>query len=167
MAVKNTPVSQHESGSKEMIAADLIAAFELQLRKMLWTEKALLRFIPLMMEKAASEQLTEALRVHHRETKGHVSSLEAVFKTIRINAESVKDVEMESMLNQTLQSMKDTREAVRDELIVTSTRQIEQYEYLAYQALAQMAESQGLTDSARLLQEISIQEKAFGDKISV
>lgn len=166
MVQKNLPdSSRFEAGSKERIAADQISAYEIQLRNMLYAEKALLRFVPTMMESTTSQPLNDMLRAYHKQIKGHVISLESVFKTVRIHPESLKDAQTDSLLSESEQGMKNTRHGVRDTQIVESLIKINKHKEDAYMAVSEIAKAMGLNDSVRLLQEMSTNEKNKAEEV--
>ena len=162
----NSDESRYTAGSTERIAADQNKVFVTGLRNVLWIEKALLHFIPKMMDFASSAEFKDALHAHHRHIKGHLISLESVFKTLRIHPESLKDTGIETVLTESEQSMKNNRNTAQDAQLAETLLQITKHKQDAYMALSEQAEALQMNDSARLLLELNAYEKTYADRVN-
>jgi len=79
-------VKQEAKGNSEKILSDTNPCernvFLEELKEIYLAEKALLISIPIMIKKAVTKELTEALIVHLEFTKQHIKRLEIVFSSI-------------------------------------------------------------------------------------
>ena len=86
--------------NRAQIETDLRELFEDQLRDIYWAEKALVKAMPDVVEKAESQELIDELTDHMEITVQQVARLESVFETIGVKAESEKCEAMEGLIEE-------------------------------------------------------------------
>lgn len=145
----------------------LMKLFEDELKDIYWAEKALTKALPKMAKNATNEDLVTALEKHLEETEAQVEKLEQVFEVIGKKAQAKKCEAMAGLVKEAQEIMKDTdKGAMRDAGIISAGQKVEHYEIATYGTLRQFANTLGLNDAAKLLQEILDEEKAADEKLT-
>jgi ferritin-like metal-binding protein YciE len=157
------------SESKEYAVDEpkLFKLFEESLKDIYWAEKALTKALPKMVKKATSDELVRALESHLEETEGQVSKVEQVFDIIGSKAVAKKCDAMNGLIKEAESIMKESEKgAMRDAGIIAAAQKVEHYEIATYGTLRTFANTLGLSDAARVLEEILDQEKAADEKLT-
>lgn len=151
--------SQNESGLREL--------FEDQLKDVYWAEKALVKSMPKIVEKATSEELIDNLTEHMDFTIQQVTRLENVFEIIGTKAEAEKCEAMDGLLEEADDIIDSTDEGpVRDAGIIAAVQKIEHYEIATYGSLRTFANTLGEYEAASLLEETLDEEKEADQKLT-
>lgn len=146
--------------AKKDAAEELQDFFEDGLKDIYWAEKALVKALPKMQKNASSANLKSAIADHFEQTKGHVTKLEEVFKSIGKKAVAAKCDAMDGLLKEGESILEETKPgAVRDAGIIAASQKVEHYEIATYGTLATFASQLGHKEAASLLQETLKQEK--------
>jgi ferritin-like metal-binding protein YciE len=161
---KGTKTNEHGNA---MESSQLMKLFEDELKDIYWAEKALTKALPKMIKKATSDELSEALENHLKETEGHVKRAEQVFKILGKAAVAKKCEAMAGLIKEAGEIMEDCEEgSMRDAGIITAGQKVEHYEIASYGTLHAFAELLGLDDAASLLADTLKEEKAADEKLT-
>ena len=155
---KSTSVSS-KAGTSE-----LMELFEHGLRDILWAEKALTAAIPKMAETATDEELIAALEEHLSVTEGQIEKLNMVFEQIGKSPRAKKCAGMEGIIKEGEEIMAEFEDKTIDAAIITAASKVEHYEMSSYMSLIALAMKMGLQESAKILEEIFLEEQE-SDKI--
>lgn len=146
---------------------DLEGLFKHFLRDMYYAENKILKVLPDMAKKADSPELQKALEHHHKETKGHVSNLEKVFKAMNIKPSGVTCEAINGIIDEGKEIMKKCEDPdTRDAGMIGAAQAVEHYEITRYGTLVAWAKQLGMQEQAKLLQQNLDQEYAADDKLS-
>jgi ferritin-like metal-binding protein YciE len=158
---RNAETGYHVEESK------LLKLFENSLKDVYWAEKAMTKALPKMVKKATSDELVQALENHLEETEEHVHKIEQVFDIIGCKAMAKKCDAMNGLIKEAESVMKKSEDgAMRDAGIIASAQKVEHYEIATYGTLRTFANTLGLNEAARLLEEILDQEKNADVKLT-
>ena len=131
------------------------------LQDVYYAEKQILKALPGMASKATSPDLRNAFTKHEAETQGQVERLEAVFESLGETAKGVKCHAIEGILKEGTEVMKDCDDdQTRDAGMIAAAQAVEHYEITRYGTLVSWAQTLGLTDAARILEQTLNEEKA-------
>ena len=124
-------------------------------------EKLILRALPRMAKAANSGELRDAFTKHLRETEGHVTRLERIFKSLDQAARGKKCKGMEGILEEGKEVLEeDGPPEVIDAALIAAAQRVEHYEIAAYGCLRSYAQLLGHVDAAELLQQTLAEEEA-------
>jgi ferritin-like metal-binding protein YciE len=152
MAAKTSNGGSAESGLRDLFLDEL--------KDIYWAEKALVKALPKMAEKATSSELVAAIEDHLAVTETHVDRLEQVFESIGEKAAAKKCDAMEGLIKEAQGIMEDTEEGVvRDAGIISAAQKVEHYEIASYGTLVSFANTLGESEAAQLLEETLNEEK--------
>ena len=169
-AEKTSKTSSQRStsnGKPQDQSSKLRELFEDELKDIYWAEKALTKAIPKMIKKATSEELSEGLQNHLKETEGHVTRIEQVFEILGKSAKAVKCEAMAGLIKEAGEIMDETEEgAMRDAGIISAAQKVEHYEIATYGTLRTFANALGLEDAASILEQTLEEEKAADQKLT-
>lgn len=131
-----------------------------QLEDLYDAEQRLIQALPNMAKAAHSPQLKKAFDQHHRETQGHVSRLEDVFRKLgkspsRETCQAMKGLIAEG--EEMVQANGDPD--VKDAALVAAAQRVEHYEIAGYGTARSLLERLGHGDAAQILQETLNEEK--------
>lgn len=147
-----------------MKSSQLMQLFETSLKDIYWAEKALVKAIPRMIEKATDEDLSWALTKHLAETEDQVVRLEEVFASIEVEAKAEKCEALAGLIKEAEEIMDQCEEgAMRDAGIIAAAQKIEHYEIATYGTLKQFAVTLKLTEAVNLL-DLTLQEEIVSDE---
>lgn len=139
-----------------------------QLKDIYSAEQQLVKALPKMVEKAATEELATAFRDHLAETENQVARLDRVFEILGERSGGVKCKGMEGLLEEAEEILgEDGSEAVIDAGIIAAAQRVEHYEISAYGSAKAFAALLGLSDVVRLLNESQEEETAADKKLSL
>ena len=165
--MKTTEKKPNGSQKESEFSSKLKSLFESELRDIYWAEKALVTAIPKMIKQASSEELTEVLSDHLKETEEHVIRLERVFESIGESAKAKKCEAMAGLIKEAEEIMEECEEGVmRDAGIITAAQKVEHYEIATYGSLAAFAKTLGLNEALSLLEATLEDEKNADVKLT-
>jgi ferritin-like metal-binding protein YciE len=134
--------------------------FEDTLKDIYYAENKILKALPKMAKAAHSEELKAAFEKHLKETEGHVSRLEKVFKLIDVAPKGKKCEAIEGIIEEGAEIIKEFKGApALDAGLVSSAQAVEHYEIARYGTLKRWAEQMGLDDATKLLDSTLSEEK--------
>lgn len=138
-----------------------------EIRDLYHAEKQLVKALPKMAKAATSDDLRLAIENHLTETEQHVTRLEEVFELLDQKPRAKTCAGMAGIIEEGADALKENAsEAVLDAMIIASAQRAEHYEMAAYGTAAAWAESLGLGDVGRLLQETLDEEKRADQTLS-
>lgn len=145
----------------------LMVLFTDQLKDIYWAEKALIKALPKMAEKATDPELVLALEDHLAETHGQIESVEEVFGIIGKKPEAKKCEAMEGLLKEGEEIVKSTdKGAMRDAGIIAACQKVEHYEIATYGTLRTFARTLEFHQAATILEAVLQQEKNADEKLT-
>jgi ferritin-like metal-binding protein YciE len=131
------------------------------------SETQILEALPAMADAASSPQLKQAFQTHLKETDGQVKRLEQIFQILQADpagntCEATQGLieEAEEIMDQGLSP------EVLDVALIMAAQKVEHYEIASYGSLRTLAETCGMTDIAKLLDETLSEEKATDEKLT-
>jgi ferritin-like metal-binding protein YciE len=143
--------------AKEKALDDL---FEVTLKDIYYAENQILKALPKMAKAAHSGELKAAFEKHLKETHGHVSRLEKVFKLIDAAPKGKKCEAIKGIIEEGAEIMKEFKGApALDAGLVSAAQAVEHYEIARYGTLKRWAEQMGLNDAIGLLDATLTEEK--------
>src|SRR5579863_6808582 len=141
--------------------------FEDTLKDIFYAENKILKALPKMAKAAHSDELKAAFEKHLRETEGHVSRLEKVFKLIEVAPKGKKCEAIEGIIEEGAEIMKEFKGApALDAGLISAAQAVEHYEIARYGTLKRWAEQMGLDEAANLLDETLTEEKDTDDSLT-
>jgi len=139
-----------------------------QLRDIYSAEQQLVKALPKMQEKAATEELSTAFRDHLAETENQVARLEQIFEILGERAGGMKCKAMEGLIEEAQEILdEDGTESVIDAGIIAAAQRVEHYEVSAYGSAKAFAALLGLSEVVKLLNESQQEETAADKKLSL
>jgi ferritin-like metal-binding protein YciE len=135
-----------------------------QLQDLYDAEQRLTKALPKMAEAAHSPSLKAAFQEHFRQTEGHVSRLEQVFRMLGKTAEGKTCEAMKGLVEEGQDAISSTGDPnVKDAALIAAAQRVEHYEIAGYGTVRTFAQRLGRQDAARLLQQ-TLDEEAATDK---
>jgi len=130
-------------------------------------ERQLVSALPRMAKAADSPDLAKAFTKHLQETKGHVTRLEQIFKSLDLPARGKKCKGMEGLLEDGKEVMEEEGDArVIDAALISAAQRVEHYEMAAYGCLRSYAELLGHQSVVALLQKTLAEEEAADETLT-
>ena len=136
------------------------------LKDVYFAENAIIKALPKMAQKAQSEDLKTALEEHLEETKGQVTRLDKIFKSLGAKAEGKECPALKGLVQETEELMREASDQVMDAGLIGCAQAVEHYEMARYGTLKAWAEQLEMEDAAELLDETLEEEKAADEKLS-
>lgn len=150
-----------------MAIENLHGLFVHTLQDVYFAEQLIVKKLPKMAEKAASQQLKMSFETHLAETKEHVKRLEQVFEILGENAKAEECPAIEGITEEAEELLKEIKDPeTRDAAMLASAQAVEHYEIARYGTLVAWAEEMGHTDVIPLLRKTLDEEKATDAKLS-
>lgn len=140
--------------------------FEHTLKDIYFAENALVKALPKMESAVSGAKLKTAFKEHLSETKGHVTKLKAVFKSLGKTAEGEKCDAIEGLIKEADGLAEETSGTARDAGLLAAAQAVEHYEIARYGSLREWAKVLGHTEAHTLLTEILDEEKAANNKLT-
>lgn len=137
-----------------------------ELRDAFDAEKQLVKALRSMIRAAQSEELQEALSAHLDETTEHVATLESVFDVLDMKPRGKHCAGMAGILEEGKEAVAEADEAVRDMVIIASSRRVEHYEMAAYMVLMDLATALGNDEIVEHFQGILDEEMAAEETLA-
>jgi ferritin-like metal-binding protein YciE len=144
----------------------LADAFEHTLQDIYWAENALVKALPKVSKSANNPELKAAVDEHLKETKGHVKTLEAVFKSIGKEANGEKCDAMDGLIKEADGLMEEASGHALDVGLIGAAQAVEHYEIARYGTLREWAKELGHDEAHTLLSSILDEEKAANNKLT-
>ena len=132
-----------------------------ELKDIYYAEKKISKTLPKMKKAATSAELKNAFESHLAQTKEQITRLEEVFALIGQKAKAKTCDAIEGIVKEGEGIIEDTDKdtATRDVGLIIAAQKVEHYEIATYGGLAQLAETLGLAEAARLLRVTLEEEK--------
>jgi ferritin-like metal-binding protein YciE len=141
--------------------------FEDTLKDIYYAENKILKALPKMAKAAHSDELRAAFEKHLRETEGHVTRLEKVFKLIDVAPKGKKCEAIEGIIEEGAEIMKEFKGApALDAGLISAAQAVEHYEMARYGTLKRWAEQLGNDDAMRLLNATLDEEKKTDEALT-
>lgn len=144
----------------------LAEAFEHTLHDIYWAENALTKALPKVAKAVSSEELRTALQDHLKETKGHVKTLDEIFKSLGKTPQGVKCDAMEGLIKEADGLIEEAEGHALDVALIGAAQAIEHYEIARYGTLREWAKELGHAEAHTLLASILDEEKAANSKLT-
>jgi ferritin-like metal-binding protein YciE len=137
------------------------------LKDIYYAEKAILKALPKVIEKAKHAELKQALSGHMEETKGHVQRLEDAFGELDLKPAAVRCEAIEGILKEGDEIIGDFgASAAGDAGIIFACQAVEHYEINRYGTMLAWASELKLTAVAKLLKATLAEEYKADDKLT-
>jgi ferritin-like metal-binding protein YciE len=130
------------------------------LKDIYYAEKKLVQNLPKMAKKADSEELTEAIEQHLKETQNQVTRLERIFKLCDMEPKGKKCHGIDGLLEEGKEIMEEAEDPnALDAGLLAAAQAVEHYEISRYGTLIAWAEELGMREAVSLLKETLAEEK--------
>jgi ferritin-like metal-binding protein YciE len=130
-------------------------------------EKQILRALPRMAKAADAPALQQAFNKHLRETEGHVTRLERIFKSLGQAARGKKCKGMEGLIEEGKEILEEEgAPEVIDAALIAAAQRVEHYEIAAYGCLRAYAQLLGYDEADQLLGQTLQEEEATDEALS-
>ena len=148
-----------EKGLKELYLDELKDLYN--------AENQLVKALPKLAKAAASEELRAGFEEHLEQTRGHVSRLEQIFKSLGENPKGKKCKGMEGLVEEGSEIIdEDFDDRVKDAGLIGAAQRVEHYEIAAYGTVKTFADTLGHTEHVSLLEETLEEEKETDAKLT-
>lgn len=144
----------------------LAEIFEHTLQDMYFAENAITKALPKVAKAANDAKLKKAAQDHLEETKGQITKLEMVFKSIGKTASGEKCDAIEGLIKEADGLMEEASGTALDAGLLAACQAVEHYEIARYGSLREWAKDLGHEEAHTLLSEILDQEKATNNKLT-
>lgn len=141
-------------------------AFEHTLQDIYWAENALSKALPKVSKAAGNSELKAAVDGHLEETKGHIKTLEKVFKSVGLKPEGEKCDAMDGLIKETDGIIEEASGIALDVALIAAAQAVEHYEIARYGTLREWAKELGHEEAHGLLTSILDEEKAANNKLT-
>jgi ferritin-like metal-binding protein YciE len=130
-------------------------------------EHQLLKALPKLAKAANSGDLRDAFESHLEETRGHVSRLEQVFRTLGQKPKAKHCDGIAGIIEEGGSVMKEGfDDTAMDACLIAGGQRAEHYEIAAYGSLIAWAKAMGHEDAADILHQTLEEEKAADEKLT-
>ena len=137
------------------------------LKDIYYAEKAILKALPKVIEKAKHAELKQALTSHMEETEGHVQRLEQAFAELDLKPAAVRCEAIEGILKEGDEVIGDFGASVAgDAGIIFACQAVEHYEINRYGTMQAWATELKMTSVAKLLKKTLDEEYKADDKLT-
>ena len=124
-------------------------------------ERRIVKVLPKLVKAATCEKLKAALLTHLKETEGHVTKLEQVFKSLNQKAKGKTCKTTVALLEEGGDIAAEFKGSPAiNAALISAAQKVEHHEIASYGALHEWAELLGHSNAAELLEEILGEEKA-------
>jgi ferritin-like metal-binding protein YciE len=135
-----------------------------QLQDLYDAEQRLTKALPKMAEAAHSPGLKGAFNEHLRQTQGHVTRLEQVFRMVHQSPQAKTCEAMKGLIQEGQEAIDASGQAdVKDAALIAAAQRVEHYEIAGYGCARTFAQRLGRRDAAQILQQ-TLDEEAATDK---
>ena len=141
--------------------------FQAQLQDLYSAESQILRTMPRLAKRVASDQLREAMESHAQETRGQLERLKRISESLGVKITGRKCKAMQGLIEEGKEAMESRGdEAVLDAALIAAAQRVEHYEISAYGTAVAIAEALGHKDAVRTLKKIELQEGNTDKKLT-
>ena len=138
-----------------------------QLQDLYDAEQRLTKALPQMADAAHSPSLKTAFQEHFRQTQGHVSRLEQVFKILGQTPKSKTCEAMKGLIEEGSEVISASGDPnVKDAALIAAAQRVEHYEIAGYGTVRTFAQRLGRQDAAQVLQQTLDEEGATDKKLT-
>lgn len=138
-----------------------------QLQDLYDAEQRITQALPKMMDAAHSAALKQAFESHLRETRGHVTRLETIFRQIGAETKRETCLAMKGLIEEGEEMVKAKGDPnVKDAALIAAAQRVEHYEMAGYGTARTFAIQLGHQEAAGLLQQTLQEEKAADEKLN-
>lgn len=139
------------------------------LKDIYYAERKILKALPKMARAAEDPKLKAAFEKHRDETEGQIERLQQVFELLGKAARGKTCDAIEGIISEGEEIMEEYKgTAALDAGLISSAQAVEHYEITRYGTLKRWAETLGMTDAVKLLDETLAEEtKTDGDLTSL
>jgi len=165
---KTNNIAEDEDQEKgQAMDNDLHELFLDELADMLHAEQQITKALPKLIKVVEEEELRTALESHLEETKGQVTRLEQVFKSLDEKTKTKPCKGMKGILDEGDEMVKEMQgTAALDAAVIAAGQKVEHYEIASYGTLVAWAEQMNHSEAAQLLKENLQEEKAADEKLT-
>ena len=150
-----------------MAEKDLNELFLDTLKDIYYAEKQIYKALPKMAKAASSDQLRAAFEKHQGETEVQIERLEQIFESLGKAARGKKCDAIEGILDEGKEIMEEYADTVAlDPGLLAAAQAVEHYEIARYGTLRTWAQTLGLKDAMKLLDQTLAEEKKTDDTLS-
>jgi ferritin-like metal-binding protein YciE len=150
-----------------MADKDLNDLFLDTLKDIYYAEKQIYKALPKMAKAASSDQLRAAFEKHQGETEVQIERLEQIFESLGKAARGKKCDAIEGILDEGKEIMEEYADTVAlDPGLLAAAQAVEHYEIARYGTLRTWAQTLGLKDAMKLLDQTLAEEKKTDDTLS-
>jgi ferritin-like metal-binding protein YciE len=137
------------------------------LKDIYYAERAILKALPKMARGAQDEQVKAAFLKHKEETQGHVERLQQVFEIIGKRAQGKTCPAIDGIIEEGEEMLDEFKgQPAIDAALVSAAQAVEHYEIARYGTLRRWAETLGMNDAAKLLNQTLDEEAATDEALS-
>jgi len=141
--------------------------FHDELMDMYDAEHRIVKALPKLAKAATCTRLQAALRAHLKETEGHITKLDQVFKSIGVPAKGKKCEATVGLLKEGDEIAAEFKGSPAiNAALISAGQKVEHYEIASYGCLHEWAGLLGHNRAAELLEEILDQEKTANEKLT-
>ncbi len=138
-----------------------------ELRDLYNAENQLVKALPKMAKKASAAKLKKAFEDHLRQTEGHVSRLEKIFRGLGEKPTGKTCKAMKGLVEEGKEVIDENgNESVLDAALIGAAQRVEHYEMAGYGTARTFANLLGEEDAADLLQETLDEEGETNKKLT-
>lgn len=146
---------------------DLSDLFLDTLKDIYYAEKQIYKSLPKMAKAASSDELRAAFEKHQGETEVQIERLEQIFESLGKAARGKKCDAIEGILDEGKEIMEEYADtAALDPGLLAAAQAVEHYEISRYGTLRTWANTLGLKDAVKLLDQTLAEEKKTDDALS-
>ena len=150
-----------------MADKDLNDLFLDTLKDIYYAEKQIHKSLPKMAKAAASDELRAAFEKHQAETEVQIERLEQIFESLGKAARGKKCDAIEGILDEGKEIMDEYADtSALDPGLLAAAQAVEHYEISRYGTLRTWAQTLGLKDAVKLLDQTLAEEKKTDDALS-
>lgn len=150
-----------------MADKDLNDLFLDTLKDIYYAEKQIYKSLPKMAKAAASDELRAAFEKHQAETEVQIERLEQIFESLGKAARGKKCDAIEGILDEGKEIMDEYADtSALDPGLLAAAQAVEHYEISRYGTLRTWAQTLGLKDAVKLLDQTLAEEKKTDDALS-
>lgn len=138
------------------------------LKDLYWAEKAVEALLKKNKSLAYTEELSDALEDHEKQTQKHIRRLEKIFDSLKEKAEAKKCEAMAGLVKEAEETVKETpkNSMTRDAVIIISAQKVEHYEIASYGGLLQIALTFNMDSVADWLEKTLLEEEETDELLS-
>lgn len=138
------------------------------LKDLYWAEKAVEALLKKNKSLAYTEELSDSLEDHEKQTQKHIRRLEKIFDSLKEKAEAKKCEAMAGLVKEAEETVKKTPEnsMTRDAVIIISAQKVEHYEIASYGGLLQIALTFNMDSVADWLEKTLLEEEETDELLS-